>query len=71
MLWIEGRAAPDLAEEYGTPLYVTSEAQIRANVRRMREAFESRWPRVTLLYRDQVERQPGGPACAGPRRRGR
>ena len=50
VLWIEGRAAPDLAEEFGTPLYVTSEAQIRANVRRMREAFESRWPRVTLLY---------------------
>ena len=50
MLWIEGRAAPELAEEYGTPLYVTSEAQIRANVRRMREAFEARWPRVTLLF---------------------
>jgi diaminopimelate decarboxylase len=50
VLWIEGRAAPVLAEEYGTPLYVTSEAQIRANVRRLREAFESRWPRVTLLF---------------------
>lgn len=49
-LWIEGRAAPGLAEEYGTPLYVTSEAQIRANVRRLREAFEARWPHVTLLY---------------------
>ena len=49
-LWIEGRAAPELAEEYGTPLYVTSEAQIRANVRRLREAFETRWPRVTLLF---------------------
>jgi diaminopimelate decarboxylase len=50
VLWIEGRAAPELAEEYGTPLYVTSEAQIRANVRRLRGAFEERWPRVTLLY---------------------
>ncbi len=50
VLWIEGRAAPELAEEYGTPLYVTSEAQIRANVRRLRSAFEARWPRVTLLY---------------------
>ena len=50
MLWIEGRAAPELAEEYGTPLYVTSEAQIRANVRRLREAFEARWPHVTLLF---------------------
>jgi diaminopimelate decarboxylase len=50
VLWVEGRAAPELADEYGTPLYVTSDAQIRANVRRLREAFEARWPRVTLLY---------------------
>lgn len=50
VLRIELRAAPELAEEYGTPLYVTSEAQIRANVRRLRDAFEARWPRVTLLY---------------------
>lgn len=50
VLWIEGRAAAELAEEYGTPLYVTSEAQIRANVRRLRTAFEARWRRVTLLF---------------------
>lgn len=50
VLRVEGRAAPELAEEYGTPLYVTSEAQIRANVIRLRQAFEARWPRVTLLY---------------------
>ena len=50
VLWIEGRAAPELAEEFGTPLFVTSEAQIRANVRRLRQAFEARWPRVTLLF---------------------
>ena len=43
-------AAPALAEEFGTPLYVTSEAQIRANARRLREAFEARWPKVTLLF---------------------
>ena len=49
-LWVEGRAAPELAAEYGTPLYVTSEEQIRANVRRLRQAFEARWPRVTLLF---------------------
>ena len=49
-LWIEGRSAADLADEYGTPLYVTSEAQIRANVRRLREAFAARWPHVTLLF---------------------
>ena len=50
VLWIEDRAAPGLAEEYGTPLYATSEAQIRANVHRLRDAFDARWPHVTLLY---------------------
>jgi diaminopimelate decarboxylase len=50
VLWVEGRSAPALAEEFGTPLYVTSETQIRANVHRLRDAFEARWPRVTLLY---------------------
>jgi diaminopimelate decarboxylase len=50
VLRIEDRAAPELAEEYGTPLYVTSEAQIRANVRRLRGAFEARWPDVAVLY---------------------
>ena len=29
VLRIEGRSAPELADEYGTPLYVTSEAQVR------------------------------------------
>ena len=50
VLRIEEHTAPALAERYGTPLFVTSEAQIRANVRRLRAAFEERWPRVTLLY---------------------
>jgi len=50
LLWTEGRSAPELAEAYGTPLYVTSEAQIRLNVRRLRSAFEARWPHVTLLF---------------------
>jgi diaminopimelate decarboxylase len=50
VLRVEGRAAPELADEHGTPLYVTSEAQIRENVRRLRQAFETRWPRVTLLF---------------------
>jgi diaminopimelate decarboxylase len=50
VLWVDGRAAPELAEEHGTPLYVTSEAQIRGNVHRLRDAFEARWTLVTLLY---------------------
>ncbi len=50
VLRIEGHAATALAEEFGTPLYVTSEAQIRANVQRLRRAFEDRWEHVTLLF---------------------
>ena len=75
-LRIEGRTAEELAEEFGTPLYVTSEALIRDNVRRLRSAFESRWPHVTLLYatkananlairRVLVEEGVGGD-CFGP-----
>jgi diaminopimelate decarboxylase len=33
----------DLAEEFGTPLYVTSERRLRANVRAYREAFPEAW----------------------------
>ena len=40
-LCVEDRRAAELAEEFGTPLYITSEAQIRANARRMRDASRS------------------------------
>lgn len=49
-LAIEGVTAESLAERFGTPLYATSEAQIRENVRRLRAAFEERWQPVTLLF---------------------
>lgn len=44
VLHIEGVSAADLAQRFGTPLYVFSEAQIRENLRRFREAFENGWP---------------------------
>jgi diaminopimelate decarboxylase len=50
VLHIEDVSAPELAERFGSPLYVTSERQIRENVRRLRAAFESRWGQVTLLF---------------------
>lgn len=43
-LRIEDRDAADLADEFGTPLFVYSEAKVRANVRRFRAAFERAWP---------------------------
>jgi len=44
VLHIEGASTVDLAEQFGTPLFVFSEAQIRENLRRFREAFAEDWP---------------------------
>jgi diaminopimelate decarboxylase len=51
-LYIEGCAARDLVRRFGSPLYVTSEAQIRHNYRRFVEAFGTRYRenRVLVLY---------------------
>jgi diaminopimelate decarboxylase len=43
-LMIESSAASDLAARFGTPLYVTSEAALRANVRAWRTALHDKWP---------------------------
>ncbi len=40
---IEGADVVDLAGKFGTPLYVTSEERLRANVRAYREAFPEAW----------------------------
>src|SRR3954451_2798538 len=42
-LWVEGRAADELAREFGTPLYVISEAQLRGNARRWSRALSAAW----------------------------
>jgi diaminopimelate decarboxylase len=44
VLHIEGVSAPDLAERFGTPLFVFSSAQIRENLRRFHDAFAGGWP---------------------------
>jgi diaminopimelate decarboxylase len=49
VLYVEECAAQDLAERFGTPLYVVSEDQLRRNARRFQVAFESRWPGEFLL----------------------
>ncbi len=42
-LLVERIPAADLAERFGTPLYVISEAQLRANVRAWQEAVSGAW----------------------------
>ncbi len=39
-----------LAEEYGTPLYVTDEDRIRANYRRLEDALTAHYRKVQVLY---------------------
>jgi diaminopimelate decarboxylase len=42
-LFIEERDTVELAEQFGTPLFVLSETQLRDNVRRFRRAFVAVW----------------------------
>ena len=42
-LMVEGVSAAELAARFGTPLFVTSEAQLRANVSEWREAIAQAW----------------------------
>ncbi|WP_300336178.1 alanine racemase [Accumulibacter sp.] len=43
---IDGVAVEALVERYGSPLYVTSEQRLRANIRRIRQAFAAHYPKV-------------------------
>ena len=43
---IDGVEIAPLLEQYGSPLFVVSEKTLRENVRRLRRAFATRWPRI-------------------------
>ncbi len=49
-LFIDGADAAQLADQYGTPLYVFSERRIASNTRGLRRALESIYPRIKLCY---------------------
>ena len=49
-LFIGGHDTVALAQEYGTPLYVTDESRIRENFTRYRDALAARYPKVQVLY---------------------
>jgi len=49
-LTIGGIDAVELAERFGTPLYVTDEQRIREKYRRFYRAISERWPRVNVFY---------------------
>ncbi len=51
ILTIAGHKATALLEEFGSPLAVTVEPTLRANYRRIRQAFTERWPSaVNVMY---------------------
>ncbi len=43
-LFVESCNTVDLVQEFGSPLFVLSEDQIRRNVRRFQQAFQEGWP---------------------------
>ncbi|WFN36095.1 diaminopimelate decarboxylase [Methanomicrobium antiquum] len=49
-LYIGKHDCVSLAEEYGTPLYVTDEERLRSNFTRYDEALKKHYPDVQLLY---------------------
>ena len=53
-LTLEGTDLGAIAECFGTPCYVTSEGQIRANYRRLHEAFTELYPATRLLYANKA-----------------
>jgi diaminopimelate decarboxylase len=58
-LWMDGCDVHELAEEFGTPLYVFSERQLRLKYRRFRDAFTSRYPeQVDILFANKALNYP-------------
>lgn len=49
-LTIGGISAVELAEKFGTPLYVVDEQRVRDNYRRFYKSFSERWPNVIVCY---------------------
>jgi diaminopimelate decarboxylase len=57
-LRIEAVDALDLADEFGTPLFVLSENQVRHNVRAITRAFRARYPRTEILFSNKANNNP-------------
>ena len=75
-LCVDGHTAETLLQKFGSPLYVVSERTLRANFRRIKNAFADRWPtRVVVMYaikannnpaiRAVIHQEGGGGDCFG------
>jgi diaminopimelate decarboxylase len=47
---IDGAPVKELLREFGSPLFVFSERQVRENMRNARRAFETRYPRIQFAW---------------------
>jgi diaminopimelate decarboxylase len=57
-LTIDGCDAVELASRFGTPLWVIAESTIRANARRLRDAFTAVHPRTRIVYASKANPEP-------------
>ncbi len=49
-LWVDGCDVQDLAERFGTPLFIISENELRHRYRMFRDAFRKHYPDVEILF---------------------
>jgi diaminopimelate decarboxylase len=49
-LWVEDCDVQDLASQFGTPLFIISESQLRHTYRQFRDAFRRHYPNVEILF---------------------
>jgi diaminopimelate decarboxylase len=49
-LWADGCDVKDLADRFGTPLFIISENQLRYTYRQFRDAFRKYYPEIEILF---------------------
>ena len=49
-LWVEDCDVKELADRFGTPLFIISESQFRCTYRQFRDAFRKHYPTVEILF---------------------
>jgi len=57
-LYIEDCSTVELAEKYGTPLFVLSEQHLRQNLRKYQRAFEAHWPEGRVRIMPAIKANP-------------
>ena len=49
-IFFDSVSAQELAQKYGTPLYVYESGRVRENFQRLNNAFKKEWPRFQIYY---------------------